>query len=148
MAQNIVIVDAARTAVGTFGGTLAGVPAHELGAKVIQGLLERTGIKPEQVDEVILGQVLTAGCGQNPARQAGMAAGLPVETPAMTINKVCGSGLKAVHLAMQAVACGDADIVIAGGQEKLVETHGAEMQVFNAPNRHGKFVVLQDEVKQ
>jgi len=119
VAQNIVIVDAARTAVGTFGGTLAGVPAHELGAKVIQGLLERTGIKPEQVDEVILGQVLTAGCGQNPARQAGMAAGLPVETPAMTINKVCGSGLKAVHLAMQAVACGDADIVIAGGQENM-----------------------------
>jgi len=119
VAQNIVIVDAARTAVGTFGGTLAGVPAHELGAKVIQGLLERTGIKPEQVDEVILGQVLTAGCGQNPARQAGMAAGLPVETPAMTINKVCGSGLKAVHLAMQAVACGDADIVIAAGQENM-----------------------------
>lgn len=119
MTQNIVIVDAARTAIGTFGGTLAGVPAHELGAKVIQGLLERTGLKPEQVDEVILGQVLTAGCGQNPARQAGIAAGLPLETPAMTINKVCGSGLKAVHLAMQAVACGDAEIVIAGGQENM-----------------------------
>lgn len=119
MTQNIVIVDAARTAIGTFGGALAGVPAHELGAKVIQGLLERTGLKPEQVDEVILGQVLTAGCGQNPARQAGIAAGLPVETSAMTINKVCGSGLKAVHLAMQAVACGDAEIVIAGGQENM-----------------------------
>ena len=119
MAQNIVIVDAARTAVGTFGGTLAGLPAHELGAKVIQGLLERTGIKPEQIDEVILGQVLAAGCGQNPARQTGIAAGLPVETSALTINKVCGSGLKAVHLAMQAVACGDAEIVIAGGQENM-----------------------------
>ena len=119
MAQNIVIVDAARTAIGTFGGSLAGIPAHELGAKVIQGLLERTGIKPEQVDEVILGQVLTAGCGQNPARQAGVAAGLPFETSALTINKVCGSGLKAVHLAMQAVACGDAEIVVAGGQENM-----------------------------
>jgi len=117
--QNIVIVDAARTAIGTFGGSLAGLPAHELGSKVITGLLERTGIKPEQVDEVILGQVLTAGCGQNPARQAAIAAGLPVETSAMTINKVCGSGLKAVHLAMQAVACGDAEIVIAGGQENM-----------------------------
>jgi len=117
--QNIVIVDAARTAVGAFGGSLSGLPAHELGAKVIAGLLERTGIKPEQVDEVILGQVLTAGCGQNPARQAAIAAGLPVETSAMTINKVCGSGLKAVHLAMQAVACGDAEIVVAGGQENM-----------------------------
>lgn len=119
MTQNIVIVDAARTAIGTFGGTLAGLPAHELGAKVIAGLLERTGIEPEEVDEVILGQVLAAGCGQNPARQAAIAAGLPVETPAMTINKVCGSGLKAVHLAMQAVACGDAQVVVAGGQENM-----------------------------
>jgi acetyl-CoA C-acetyltransferase len=119
MTQEIVIVDAARTAIGTFGGSLSGIPAHELGAKVIKGLLERTGVKPEMIDEVILGQVLTAGVGQNPARQAGIAAGLPVETPAMTINKVCGSGLKAVHLAMQAVACGDAEIVIAGGQENM-----------------------------
>lgn len=119
MTQNVVIVDAARTAIGAFGGGLAGLPAHELGAKVISGLLERTGIKPEQVDEVVLGQVLTAGCGQNPARQAAIAAGLPIETPAMTINKVCGSGLKAVHLAMQAVACGDAEIVVAGGQENM-----------------------------
>lgn len=117
--RNIVIVDAVRTAIGAFGGTLSGIPAHELGARVIQALLERTGVQPGQVDEVILGQVLTAGCGQNPARQAGIAGGLPVETPAMTINKVCGSGLKAVHLAMQAVACGDAEIVIAGGQENM-----------------------------
>ncbi len=119
MNQDIVIVDAVRTAIGTFGGSISGVPAHELGATVIKGLLERTGVKPEQIDEIILGQVLTAGVGQNPARQTGIAAGLPVETPAMTINKVCGSGLKAVHLAMQAVACGDADIVIAGGQENM-----------------------------
>jgi acetyl-CoA C-acetyltransferase len=119
VSENIVIVAAARSAIGTFGGSLAGIPAHELGAKVIAGLLEKTGVKPDQVDEVILGQVLTAGSGQNPARQATLAAGLPVETPAMTINKVCGSGLKAVHLAMQAVACGDAEIVIAGGQENM-----------------------------
>jgi acetyl-CoA C-acetyltransferase len=119
MSDNVVIVAAARTAIGNFSGALAGIPASDLGAKVIAGLLERTGLQPEQVDEVILGQVLTAGCGQNPARQATLGAGLPVGVPAMTINKVCGSGLKAVHLAMQAVACGDAEIVIAGGQENM-----------------------------
>jgi acetyl-CoA C-acetyltransferase len=112
-------VAAGRTAIGSFGGSLAGIPAHELGAKVISALLAKTGIKPEQVDEVILGQVLTAAVGQNPARQACLAAGLPVETPALTINKVCGSGLKAVHLAMQAIRCGDAEIVVAGGQENM-----------------------------
>ena len=119
MTNEVVIVAAGRTAVGNFNGALAGVPAKELGATVIRALLERSGLKPEQVDEVILGQVLTAGTGQNPARQAALAAGLPDSVPAMTINKVCGSGLKAVHLAMQAVACGDADIVIAGGQESM-----------------------------
>ena len=119
MSENIVIVGAARSAIGTFGGSLAKIPGHQLGATVIKGLLERAGVKPDQVDEVILGQVLTAGTGQNPARQASLAAGLPVETPALTINKVCGSGLKAVHLAMQAIACGDAEIVIAGGQENM-----------------------------
>ncbi|MEW8289472.1 MAG: acetyl-CoA C-acetyltransferase [Candidatus Thiodiazotropha endolucinida] len=119
MSENIVIVGAARSAIGSFGGSLAGIPGHQLGASIIKGLLERTGVGPEQVDEVILGQVLTAGTGQNPARQAAIVAGLPVETSALTINKVCGSGLKAVHLAMQAVACGDADIVIAGGQENM-----------------------------
>lgn len=119
MREDIVIVAAGRTALGNFGGSLAGIPAAELGATVIKGLLERSGLKPEQVNEVILGQVLTAGNGQNPARQAVLSAGLPVEVPAMTINKVCGSGLKAVHLAYQAVACGDADIVIAGGQETM-----------------------------
>ncbi len=119
MSENIVIVAALRTAVGSFGGSLAGIPAKELGAAVIKALLEKTGIKPEQIDEVILGQVLTAGTGQNPARQAVIAAGLPHAVPALTINKVCGSGLKAVHLAYQAVACGDAEIVIAGGQESM-----------------------------
>ena len=122
MSENIVIVAAARTAVGSFGGGLAGVAAKDLGATVIKGLLERTGIKAEQVDEVILGQVLTAGAGQNPARQAAIAAGLPYAVPALTINKVCGSGLKAVHLAYQAVACGDAEIVIAGGQENMSQS--------------------------
>lgn len=122
MHERIVIVDAGRTAVGTFGGSLSSLPAPEMGATVIKALLERTGIKPEQVDEVILGQVLTAGSGQNPARQTTLKAGLPVEVPALTINKVCGSGLKAVHLAMQAVACGDAEIVIAGGQESMTRS--------------------------
>lgn len=122
MSDNIVIVAAARTAVGSFGGSLASLPATELGVTVIQALLERTGVKPEQIDEVILGQVLTAGTGQNPARQTVIKAGLPNSVPAMTINKVCGSGLKAVHLAMQAVACGDAEIVIAGGQESMSQS--------------------------
>ncbi|TAK91966.1 MAG: acetyl-CoA C-acetyltransferase [Burkholderiaceae bacterium] len=115
----VVIVAAARTAVGKFGGSLAKLPASELGAIVIKGLLEKTGLKGEQISEVILGQVLTAGVGQNPARQAVIKAGLPDTIPAMTINKVCGSGLKAVMLAAQAVACGDAEIVIAGGQENM-----------------------------
>ncbi|GAB7546715.1 acetyl-CoA C-acetyltransferase [Cupriavidus sp. CuC1] len=117
--EDVVIVAAARTAVGKFGGSLAKVPAPELGATVIKALLERSGLKPEMVDEVLLGQVLTAGSGQNPARQAALKAGLPNTVPAMTIGKVCGSGLKAVHLAAQAIKCGDADIVIAGGQENM-----------------------------
>ena len=117
--QDIVIVAAARTAVGKFGGSLAKVSAPELGAAVIKGLLQRTGLAPEQVGEVILGQVLAAGAGQNPARQAMIKAGLAKETPAMTINAVCGSGLKAVMLAAQAVATGDSEIVIAGGQENM-----------------------------
>jgi len=116
---DIVIVAALRTGIGKFGGTLAKTPAPELGATVIRALLAKTNLKPEQISEVILGQVLTAGSGQNPARQALIKAGLPVSIPAMTINKVCGSGLKAVMLAAQAVRCGDADIVIAGGQENM-----------------------------
>jgi acetyl-CoA C-acetyltransferase len=119
MSNEVVIVAAGRTAVGSFNGSLASVSARDLGATVIRGLLERSGVAPDQVDEVILGQVLTAGAGQNPARQTVIAAGLPDSVPAMTINKVCGSGLKAVHLAMQAVACGDAEVVIAGGQESM-----------------------------
>jgi acetyl-CoA C-acetyltransferase len=119
MSENVVIVAAGRTAVGNFGGTLSNIPAHSLGAKVIAALLKETGLKPEQVDEVILGQVLTAGCGQNPARQAAIEAGIPPSVPAMTINKVCGSGLKAVHLAAQAIKCGDAELVVAGGQESM-----------------------------
>ncbi|TMH32030.1 MAG: acetyl-CoA C-acetyltransferase [Betaproteobacteria bacterium] len=116
---DIVIAGAVRTAIGKFGGSLAKTPAPELGATVIRALLARSNLKPEQVSEVILGQVLTAGSGQNPARQALIKAGLPAAIPAMTINKVCGSGLKAVMLVAQAVACGDVDIVIAGGQENM-----------------------------
>jgi len=119
MNQDIVIVAATRTALGAFGGSLSSIPAPKLGAEVISALLKDTGVKGEQVDEVILGQVLTAGSGQNPARQSALSAGLPETTPAMTINKVCGSGLKAVQLAFQAIACGDAEIVIAGGQENM-----------------------------
>ena len=119
MNQEIVIVAATRTAIGSFGGLLAKVPAHKLGAQVIKSLLDSTSVDRAQIDEVILGQVLTDGSGQNPARQAAIAAGLAYETPSMTINKVCGSGLKAVQLAFQAIACGDADIVIAGGQENM-----------------------------
>lgn len=122
MSENIVIVDAGRSAIGTFGGSLSSLSATEIGTAVLKGLLARTGIAPEQIDEVILGQVLTAGVGQNPARQTTLNAGLPHSVPAMTINKVCGSGLKAVHLAMQAIACGDADIVIAGGQESMSQS--------------------------
>ena len=116
---DIVIVAATRTAIGKFGGALAKIPAPELGATVIRELLARAKLQPEQISEVILGQVLAAGSGQNPARQALIKAGLPAAIPAMTINKVCGSGLKAVMLAAQALRCGDAEIVIAGGQENM-----------------------------
>jgi acetyl-CoA C-acetyltransferase len=116
---DVVIVAALRTAVGSFNGTLAKIPAADLGAHVIKALLARTGLKGEQISEVILGQVLAAGVGQNPARQAVIKAGLPDMVPAMTINKVCGSGLKATHLAAQAIHAGDAEIVIAGGQESM-----------------------------
>lgn len=117
--SEVVIVAAARTAVGKFGGTIAKTPASELGAHVIKGLVAKTGIDPALISEVLMGQVLTAGVGQNAARQAVIKAGLPDMVPAMTINKVCGSGLKATHLAAQAILCGDADIVIAGGQENM-----------------------------
>ncbi len=117
--QDVVIVAATRTAVGSFQGSLANIPAVDLGAAVIRALLEKTGLNGAEVDEVILGQVLTAGAGQNPARQAAIKAGLPVAVPALTLNKVCGSGLKALHLGAQAIRCGDADVIIAGGQENM-----------------------------
>ncbi|MFZ1828998.1 MAG: acetyl-CoA C-acetyltransferase [Candidatus Competibacteraceae bacterium] len=117
--EDVVIVAAARTAIGNFMGSLATIPANVLGARVIQSLLEKTGVQSNQIDEVILGQVLTAGTGQNPARTAALNAGLPIEVPCLSINKVCGSGLKAVHLAYQSIRDGDNDIVIAGGQENM-----------------------------
>jgi acetyl-CoA C-acetyltransferase len=117
--SDIVIVSAARTAVGKFGGSLAKIPATELGATVIRELLRRSNLTGEQIGEVILGQVLQAGCGQNPARQSVIRSGLPQAVPAMTINKVCGSGLKAVMLGAQAIRDGDSEIVIAGGQENM-----------------------------
>lgn len=120
--SNIVIVSACRTAIGSFGGSLSSVSAVDLGAGVIAEAVKRAGVQPGDIDEVIMGQVLTAGAGQNPARQASIKAGLPDHVPAMTINKVCGSGLKAIHLAAQAIACGDAEIVVAGGQENMSQS--------------------------
>ena len=117
--EDIVIVSAARTAVGKFGGSLAKIPATELGAAIIKEVLSRSGVAAEQIGEVIMGQVLAAGAGQNPARQSVVKGGLPQATPGLTINAVCGSGLKAVMLAAQAVAWGDSEIVIAGGQENM-----------------------------
>lgn len=117
--NDVVIVSAKRTAVGKFGGTLAKIPATDLGAHVIKGLLEASDVKPGLIGEVIMGQVLTAGCGQNPARQALIRAGMPVAVPGMTVNMVCGSGLLAVQLGVQAIKSGDASIVIAGGQENM-----------------------------
>ena len=117
--KEVVIVSACRTAIGKFGGTLKDVPAVELGAVVIKEAVKRAGIKPEQVEEVVMGNVLQAGLGQNPARQASLKAGMPIETPAMTINKVCGSGLRCVSLAAQMIKAGDVDVVVAGGMENM-----------------------------
>jgi acetyl-CoA C-acetyltransferase len=117
--NDVVITAALRTAVGKFSGSIAKIPASELGAQVIKALLAHSGVKPEQISEVIMGQVLTAGIGQNGARQALIRAGIPDSVPAMTIGKVCGSGLKATHLAAQAIRCGDAEIIVAGGQENM-----------------------------
>ncbi|KIL48133.1 acetyl-CoA C-acetyltransferase [Jeotgalibacillus campisalis] len=119
MSREAVIVSATRTAIGTFNGSLKGVSAVTLGAIVIKEAIKRAGIQPEQVNEVIMGNVLQAGLGQNPARQAAVEAGLPEQVSAMTINKVCGSGLKSVHLAAQAIFSGDADVVVAGGMENM-----------------------------
>ncbi len=117
--ESIVVASAARTAVGSFNGSFASTPAHELGAVVIKEVLSRAGVEAAEVDEVILGQVLTAGQGQNPARQASIAAGLPKETTAWSLNQVCGSGLRAIALGMQQIASGDAKVIIAGGQESM-----------------------------
>ena len=120
--KEVVIVGAARTPIGSFGGSLKNIPTRQLGAIAIKGAIERAGIKPEQVDEVIMGAVLQGGLGQNVARQMTLDAGLPIEVPAMTINKVCGSGLRAVELAAQIIKAGDADIVVAGGAENMSAT--------------------------
>jgi acetyl-CoA C-acetyltransferase len=117
--NDVVITAALRTAVGKFNGSIAKIPASDLGAQIIKALLKRSGVDPAQISEVIMGQVLTAGIGQNGARQASIRAGIPDTVPAMTIGKVCGSGLKATHLAAQAIKCGDAEIIIAGGQENM-----------------------------
>lgn len=119
MHKDIAILAATRTPIGRFQGGLSTVPAHDLSAQLIRAVLQATGVAADQIDEVILGQVLTAGAGQNPARQAAVNAGLPYEVPSMSLNKLCGSGLKAVHLAAQAIAAGDADLVLAGGQESM-----------------------------
>ncbi len=128
-AADIVVVGAARTAVGSFNGAFANTPAHELGAVAIRAALERAGVEPGEVDEVILGQILTAGQGQNPARQAAMAAGIPQEKTAWALNQLCGSGLRTVAIGMQQIANGDADIIVAGGQESMsMSPHAAHMR--------------------
>ena len=119
MSNSVVIASAARTSVGSFNGAFANVTAHELGAAAVRAVLDRAGVAPDEVDEVILGQVLTAGEGQNPARQASIGAGLPVETTAWVLNQVCGSGLRSVAIGMQQIANGDASIIVAGGQESM-----------------------------
>ena len=119
---DVVIASAARTAVGTFNGSLSSLPAHDLGTVAIKAALERAGVAPEEVEEVVLGQILTAGAGQNPARQAAVNAGIPVERTAYGINQLCGSGLRAVALASQAIRVGDADIMVAGGQESMSQS--------------------------
>lgn len=126
--RDVVIVAAKRTAIGTFGGGLASLRADQLGTAVIKAILEETGVAGDQINEVVLGQVLAAGCGQNPARQSSINAGIPASVPAMTINKVCGSGLKAVHMAVQAIRCGDAELMIAGGQESMSRAPRAAQQ--------------------
>ena len=125
MKDDIVIVSAARTPVGAFNGALSSLPAHELGKVAIQEALKRAGVEGGRVSEVIMGQILTAGQGQNPARQASIAAGIPVESPAWGVNQLCGSGLRAVALGYQAILNGDSDIVVAGGQESM--SHGAAL---------------------
>src|SRR5207344_2899701 len=126
MKDDIVIVSAARTAVGSFNGAFANLPAHELGKVAIQEALKRAGVEGGRVSEVIMGQILTAGQGQNPARQASIAAGIPVESPAWGVNQLCGSGLRAVALGYQAILNGDSEIVVAGGQESMSQAPHAQ----------------------
>jgi len=129
MKDDIVIVGAARTAVGAFNGAFGTLPAHELGKTAIKAALERAGVEAGRVSEVVMGQILTAGQGQNPARQASIAAGIPVETPAWGVNQLCGSGLRAVALGYQAIVNGDSDVVVAGGQESMSQApHAAYLR--------------------
>ncbi|MBC8131162.1 MAG: acetyl-CoA C-acetyltransferase, partial [Rhizobiaceae bacterium] len=127
--SSVVIVGAARTAVGSFNGAFADVPAHQLGAAVISEALARAKVDPAEVDEVVMGQILTAGEGQNPARQAAMAAGVPKEATAWGLNQLCGSGLRAVAIGMQQIAMGDAKVIVAGGQESMsMAPHAAHLR--------------------
>ncbi|MBA3520285.1 MAG: acetyl-CoA C-acetyltransferase, partial [Rhizobiales bacterium] len=127
--KHIVIASAARTPVGSFNGAFAAIPAHELGAIAIKSALERAGVAPDEVQEVILGQILTAAQGQNPARQAAMAAGIPQEATAWGLNQLCGSGLRAVAIGMQQIQTGDAEIIVAGGQESMsMAPHAANLR--------------------
>ena len=139
--REVVVVSALRTAIGSFGGSLSSVPATELGAQVIKHVLDDSKITGDQVDEVILGNVLQAGLGQNPARQASIKAGLPDHVPALTINKVCGSGLKAIHLAQQAIALGDADVIVAGGMENMSQAPYLSMDARNGLRMGNKTLV-------
>jgi acetyl-CoA C-acetyltransferase len=141
----IVVASAARTAVGSFNGSFASTPAHELGAVVIRELLARAGVDAKEVDEVILGQVLTAAAGQNPARQASIAAGLPIETTAWGLNQVCGSGLRAIALGMQQIASGDARVIVAGGQESMSLSPHA--QHLRAGIKMGDFKMIDTMIK-
>src|SRR5690625_1639103 len=139
--NDVVIVSASRTAIGSFGGTLSSVSAPQLGAVVIKDVLEKANVKAEDVDEVIMGNVLQAGLGQNPARQAAIHAGLPNHIPALTINKVCGSGLKTVHLAAQAIIAGDAEVVVAGGMENMSQAPYLSMDARNGMRMGDKKLV-------
>jgi len=140
---NVVIASAARTAVGSFGGAFAATPAHDLGAAVLAEVVARAGIDKSEVSETILGQVLTAAQGQNPARQAHINAGLPIEAAAWSLNQVCGSGLRAVALGAQHVQLGDADIVLAGGQENMtLSPHAAYLR---AGQKMGRYVLYRHD---
>src|SRR5512135_2661690 len=145
MKDDIVIVSAARTPVGAFNGAFANLPAHELGKTAIQAAMTRAGVEPKQINEVIMGQILTAGQGQNPARQASIAAGIPVESPAWGVNQLCGSGLRSVALGFQQIANGDADIVVAGGQESM--SMAPHCQHLRAGVKMGDFQMIDTMIK-